>query len=334
MVKKIKKKTKRTKRTKRKGGAPTWTPSAPVTGLPPGVPGEKMFSMYDSEQLNRLIARSVEREGLQDINDIEAFLRKNFFGRNLDDLLLKEEFDPVEEAQRLAFQALESQDPREIVFCVKRALELDPECLDAQSLNLQILLCDSGEELIEALSELVKTAEQRMGEDYLEEHRGHFWGMTETRPYMRLLNTLFNELVKAGRDREAIECGEKMLDLNPNDNQGMRTPLCGLYLMRSDLEGARRLLDQYPEEMLAAWNWAKTLERFLSGDLEGAGQARKKAERQNPHVLAYLTGQKQPPSAPLYGFSPGDESEAIYCFDELGPAFRAHPEAMKWLKGK
>jgi hypothetical protein len=39
------------------------------------------------------------------------------------------------------------------------------------------------------------------------------------------------------------------------------------------------------------------------------------------------------PSSELGDFySPGDESEAILCFKEIGSAWQKHPEAIEWLK--
>jgi len=55
-----------------------------------------------------------------------------------------------------------------------------------------------------------------------------------------------------------------MLDLNPNDNQGIRYFLLALYLTRGDPDGARRLFDQYDDESSALFQWSRVLERHLS----------------------------------------------------------------------
>jgi len=41
---------------------------------------------------------------------------------------------------------------------------------------------------------------------------------------------------------------------------------------------------------------------------------------------------KHPPSELEDFYSPGDESEAILCLEEIGPAWQKHPEAIEWLK--
>jgi len=74
------------------------------------------------------------------------------------------------------------------------------------------------------------------------------------------------------------------------------------------------------------------LERFLSGDLRAAAKAFKNANKRNPYVIDYLRGKKRPPPQLLQYYSPGDVSEAIVCFDTIGPAWQKHPEAIEWLK--
>lgn len=52
-----------------------------------------------------------------------------------------------------------------------------------------------------------------------------FWGILETRPYMRALMGLAQTLVELGRVNEALAQFRELLRLNPNDNQGVRYPL-------------------------------------------------------------------------------------------------------------
>ena len=50
---------------------------------------------------------------------------------------------------------------------------------------------------------------------------------------------------------------EGLLELNPNDNQGMRYLLMGAYLAMNRLDGARRLFEKYDERpYTATWAWA------------------------------------------------------------------------------
>lgn len=88
-----------------------------------------------------------------------------------------------------------------------------------------ITAAGSVEALVSHMRDVVHLAERDLGPDFFRDHRGHFWSMIETRPYMRARSGLTAALVRAGRREEAIEHLEDMLDLNPNDNQGLREPL-------------------------------------------------------------------------------------------------------------
>ncbi len=65
-------------------------------------------------------------------------------------------------------------------------------------------------------------------------------------------------LVDTGQFDEAIAVFEHMLDLNSDDNQGMRYNLVGLYLATGRTEALERLMSRYDSEqsVLATWPWA------------------------------------------------------------------------------
>ena len=131
---------------------------------------------------------------------------------------------------------------------------------------------------------------------------------------------------------EAIEEYEALLDLNPNDNQGLRYHLLGLYLLADNLDGVRRLFQAFEDEGTAMFAWALVLERFLADDEDGAAKALKEARKSNKHVEAYVAGRKRMPEdcPDFFGF--GDENEAIICAEAIGAAWQQNPPAVAWLK--
>ena len=52
-----------------------------------------------------------------------------------------------------------------------------------------------------------------------------WWGFAATRPYMRAIKALGIEHLGRGDERAARECFEALLEMNPNDNQGVRQAL-------------------------------------------------------------------------------------------------------------
>jgi tetratricopeptide (TPR) repeat protein len=241
--------------------------------------------------------------------------------------------DNREQAQELAYDAMEASDPGKAADLARRALDLDPDCTDALY-TLALNAAGSRAEQIRLLEQAVAAAERNLGgPDYFQENKGHFWGLLETRPYMRARAALADVLRGEGRLGEAIGHYEALLDLNPNDNQGLRDVLIGCCFRADDLGGVRRLLQQYEKDPSAVFNYARVLERFLSGDREGAGRVRQEARRENPHVEAFLLGKKKLPRRLPDYMEFGGETEAIHCAVYLAEAWQRHPQALSWLKG-
>ena len=173
--------------------------------------------------------------------------------------------------------------------------------------------------------------ERSLGAEFIKENAGHFWGLIDTRPYMRAMEQLAALLRAEGLNLDAIKHYEKMLALNPNDNQGVRDPLLGLYLATDNLEGARKLLRDYEEDSMATFAWGRVLERYLSHDLLGAAAALKKARKGNRFVELYLSGQKGLPKQMPEMYSMGSDEEAVILLDNMSFAWGEHKEAVFWL---
>lgn len=242
--------------------------------------------------------------------------------------------DPVYEAQQLAYDAMEAAESGEVeraLAYARQALDLDPDCVDALMLLSQVA-SESLAELIDNMRRTVEVAERVLGKEFFEENAGYFWGILETRPYMRARSFLAQCLAEAGRRDEAIKHYEALLALNPGDNQGLRYCLMGLYLEAGRLDGTAALFEQFEDEGSAMFTWARVLERFMAKDEAGAAAALAKARQANPHVEPLLTGKKRMPRdlPGLYGF--GDENEAIICVDAIGAAWKRAGGALAWLK--
>jgi hypothetical protein len=71
------------------------------------------------------------------------------------------------------------------------------------------------------------------GDEIFEEDRGHFWGLLETRDYMRARYALVQALLKVNTAQAVTSALDHLLDmlqLCPGDNMGVKDVVPGLYL--------------------------------------------------------------------------------------------------------
>jgi len=262
-------------------------------------------------------------------NDLNALLA-SLDGPSATEGLSDAEADARDDAQQLAFDAMEAESEAEARKLAKRALRLDPDCVDALVVMASIE-SDSPGKMIEGLQKAVAAGERSLGAQFIRENTGHFWMLIETRPYMRVMAQLAGLLRAEGLNLDAIKLYQKMLALNPNDNQGVRDPLLGLYLAFRSLDEAGKLLHTYKEDASANFAWGRVLERFLCGDLPGAATALKKARKTNRFVELYFSGKKSLPKEMPQIYSPGSEEEAVLVLDNMSFAWAEHKEALLWL---
>lgn len=297
--------------------------SAPKKQTPPAA------RSTTGEQMMRSIQKAIEGKDFASFDDLNAYLA-TLSGPLMRDKPEDGESSFKDEAQQLAFDAMEAGSEAGARRLAKRALKLDPDCVDALVL-LTSLEARSAKEAIAGLQKAVAAGERSLGPQFIAENKGHFWLILETRPYMRALGELANLLRGEGLRLEALKIYEKMLELNPNDNQGVRDVLLGLYLAGGELAAAGKLLKKYELDSMANFAWGRALERYLAGDLKGAAAALKKARKANGFVELYLTGQKPIPKEMPGMYSPGSEEEAILCMDMLAAAWVEHKDALFWL---
>ncbi len=238
---------------------------------------------------------------------------------------------PAGRARQLLEEAYQQPSSEERIELARRALTVDPDCADAY-----VLLAEhaSHRKEVAALYEKAMTAAERtLGPEIFREAAGDFWGILETRPYMRARLGLAHALWTSGRQEEAVNHAWDMLRLNPGDNQGVRYTLAGWLLNLDRDDDLARLLDQYEDEGSATWAYTLALLAFRRhGDTPENRKLLKDAKKTNKHVPDYLLGQKRLPDRPPASYSPGAASEAIeYAGSFLAP-WRLTAGALDWLR--
>lgn len=109
----------------------------------------------------------------------------------------------------------------------RKALKLDPDNLDAEFMVAEIASRDELD-LLKKLRLAVRHGEQVMeSKGYADEDSiGHYWGITETRPYMRVRSAYMSLMKDLGMFRGAAAECEEMIRLCENDNLASDTHSC------------------------------------------------------------------------------------------------------------
>ncbi len=259
--------------------------------------------------------------------DMNQFLKEHMSDP---DKLAPEPQTPLERAQDVMFEAFEARGRRQVQLA-RAALAICPDCADAY-----VMLAQRGsdpERARELFVKAVAAGERALGEEVFRDSIGHFWGITETRPYMRARAGLAGALEKLGRYKEATDHYREMLRLNPGDNQGIRYILLPALLHGRHLHEAHRLLDdpQYRDDSSAAWLYGRALLAFLrEGNSAGARSKLIAAVKENPYVPSVLLSTDGLPESPR-SYSPGSPDEADVYANEVNDLWTKATGALEWL---
>ena len=284
--------------------------------------------LANAEKAHKVIGKLATEGNFQNIDDLNAHLQRMMASGELDRMIQASPEAPADQAQDLAYQAMEEPSAAKSLKLAEKALKLDPDCVDAMMIRAQSRRLTS-EKYIDEVRAAVKAGERGLGEAQFREARGHFWGILETRPYMRARRELAMALIGDLKLRDAADEFAAMLDLNPNDNQGVRDYLLGLYLALNDLEGAASLFREYEEDGSAVFAWGRVYLLMLSGKRAEAAKALEQAFLVNRYTPALFFGKRPPRDPPMWGM--GDEDEGQHAAVALLPAVAEHPDVLVWI---
>jgi tetratricopeptide (TPR) repeat protein len=215
------------------------------------------------------------------------------------------------------------------VILARQALEVSPDCADAY-----VILAESVAGPSRALpmyEAAVAAGERAIGAARFADLAGQFWGILETRPYMRARLGLAQTLAALDRAGEAEQHERALLHLNPNDNQGVRYLLLARLVLAGRDEEALALMRQYPDDVAAEWQFTWALVDFRQGRLEDADKRLAAALDYNPAVPLMMAADKGllPMAGPTIRL--GGPDEAAGYAQAFGDAWLATPGAVEWL---
>ena len=281
--------------------------------------------MNTEKNLSKLI-EEINKKDFKSKDELNDFM-SNLMGQSLDDL--PERTDKKGMAQDLVYEAYE-QPVSKAKKTIKQALELDPNNADAY--NYLASVEKDIDKAIKQYEKAIKAGEKTLGKKFFKEEKGYFWGMIETRPFMRAKAGLADCLYAKKEVDKAIEIYEEMLELNPNDNQGIRYLLSTLLLSKNDFSKFQSFIENSEEEDCAVWNYNNALYQFKkSGQSANSDKELLKAYESNEYVIDYMLGLKEMPKEQPQYIGRGDENEAISYVNGAWTIWDKTDEAFDWL---
>jgi hypothetical protein len=212
-------------------------------------------------------------------------------------------------AYEYVYKALEEKSTKKKIELAKKALGISPDVIEAY--NIIAEQTEDFEKQKELYEKAIETGKRFLGEEFFKENKGYFWGLIETRPYIRAMVGYADILWILGEKEKSISVHSEILDYNPNDNTGSRYPLISHLLYFGKLKDVKELLEKFKDDDSIHWNYSYALYFFLKGEKVLANKNLQIAIEKNPHFGNYLFNLKElPENIPQYA-SVGSEEEAI-----------------------
>lgn len=202
---------------------------------------EEIPMSCETEKVFAELHKAMEGKDFQSEDDINTFINQFMqnYNQNIDKKTAYDEYDYLDMAQN-AF------DVKESIRYAQKALKMNPYCLDAEMIIAQAK-AKNMDELKKNIEKVIQKGETQLAERNItiEEDAGSFYGLFETRPYMRARKKYLELLIAQGRFRSAIAEAEEIIRLNENDNLGARYTLLALYCYFEEEDKANALFEKY-----------------------------------------------------------------------------------------
>lgn len=233
----------------------------------------------------------------EELNELVQQFTKEYNARPFEEQLGARHISDKPDANDYVEMASQASSAAERRKYLDKALELEPDNLDAMT-AVAMTSSEIMEDEVSSMEEVIKKGAALMErKGFLPDHVGDFWGILETRPYMRTLSEYSILLLACGMYRKAVKVMEEMLRLCPEDNIGIRSMLLSAYAMLEEKAPALKLYDTYRE--MAGFSEDEVLEDsqmllplialfYKLGELDEAARYLKALAKMNSGTVPFL----------------------------------------------
>ena len=278
------------------------------------------------DKFHRDLQKLIQKANPQSEEELRQLLN-SLMGKPLPEMA-DEDKTPEDRALDLVDEAWQSSKTkgRELA---NEALEIWPDCLPAYEYLGNSYT--TREKRVAYFEKGVAIGQRVFGGKFLKENKGHFWGITETRSYMRCLNELALTHQAAGRVQGAADIWKEMLELNPGDNQGIRYELLPVLLELGDVQSFKKYRKKYPEDGTMMY-FNDALARFTEqGGTKESNLILRAAIGNNKFVPPLLLADAPPTESPS-SYTLHSREEALVYAHSAWKVWAGTTGAKEWLK--
>ena len=220
----------------------------------------------------------------------------------------------------------------------RKAKKLDPNNIDALRMVVELTV-DRPVDAVKKLEQVVAKGTRIMeAQGYIPDGVGEFWGLFETRPYMRARFALMEACVLCGMFEKAeTECRE-ILRLCESDNLGARYYLMHIFALQGNEEDALELWNKYDNYDETQFLLPLSILAYRRNDLKKAEEYLKRLYKVNKDAKKFIlklsrNDYPDPDEISLDGYRPFSEEELLVEYAENTMLFFVSANYFIWAAG-
>lgn len=267
-----------------------------------------------NNKLNNMLNEFFENTDAKNDEELNEKLQEFMMQYNAGEIDYKNTI--LDDAYELLEEAEHAKTKKQAIKLAKEAYELCPDCFDA--ILFQVDLEENSLKREKLLNEGLDFERERLEDEeyFTKDNIGHFYGLFETRPYIKGMYSKASYCLIDGKVKQARDVCKEILRLNENDNTGARYLLMAIYATLEEEKDMIDLYNKYPEEALEMLFPLFAL-YYKLGNYDEAKEYLKRINKANPDFIKFFKGTiKRNQNIPDRYYHKGDTSEVIMYFEE------------------
>lgn len=279
----------------------------------------------EMEKIMKQISKQLNKKTYENKDELQKELDKinyNINNYEEDETDSSRSDDILEEA----YNANSLKQARELA---KKALIIYPDNIDAMTFLASL---ESNETKgLQKINNAILKAEEMLKRDNYFNNVGHFWGIIETRPYLRAIAERIRIYISLKQYENALNDCKEIIRLNSNDNMGIRYTLMNLYCHLDKYEELYELCEKYKEED-AYELFPLTISYYKQNNMDKVKEYLDRLNKCNKYLIGFLTKKIAIPKGHPEYYSSGSVEEAVLIIEDAFYLINDNIDFINYLK--